>query len=140
MMTREKIASVLTKVPELTDFGIGLYERGRGLSKEEYKLEFSRQQKELLDSTDAFERTCVWLSKIEKIKTINKRRSSYSLKHIAEEEIGYITNGVFIAAAIYSGFNYKIEYNYPNVYFGMSEKSIKKYWYRNGLHRLQLSR
>ncbi len=126
-MTREKIASVLTKVPELTDFGIGLYEQGRGLSKEEYKLEFSRQQEKLLDSTDAFERTCVWLSKIEKIKTINKRRASYSLKHIAEEEIGYITNGVFIAAAIYSGFNYKIEYNYPNVYFGMSEKSIKKY-------------
>lgn len=125
-MTKKKIASVIKKVPELTDFGIGLYEGGRGLSKKEYELKFKSEQEKLLNSTDDFEKICNWLTKIDKIKTINTRRSSYSLKHIAEKEIGYITNGVFIAAAIYSGFNFKIYSDSQNVYFGMSEKSIKK--------------
>jgi hypothetical protein len=35
---------------------------------------------------------------------INKCGTSYGLKHWAEDSIGNVTNGVFIAAAIVEGF------------------------------------
>ena len=73
-----------------------------------------------------FVRTCEWLENINKIKTINTKHTSYGLKHIAEKHIGYITNGVFIAAAIYCGFDFKVRARNPNVMFNMSEKSIKE--------------
>jgi len=41
-----------------------------------------------------------WLSQFGKLKSLNKRGSSYGLKHVAAHDIGYVTNGVFIAAAI----------------------------------------
>ena len=125
-MTKNKIITVLKEVPDLTDFGIGLFENGRGLTSEEYRKKFKSEQERLIESTEEFERVCQWLYQIDKIKTINNKRGSYGLKHIAEREVGYITNGVFIAAAIHSGFKYKIYPGSPNVSFNMSEKSIKR--------------
>jgi hypothetical protein len=58
-------------------------------------------------------------------KTINRRHSSYGLKHLAEPEIGYVTNGAFIAAAVHCGFSFETYPDSPNVCFGISEKSIK---------------
>jgi len=51
----------------------------------------------------------------------------YGLKHIAEKEMGYVLNGVFIAAAIHSGFPYELIPDSPNVRFGISEKSLPTY-------------
>lgn len=125
-MTRAKIESVIKKIPSLTDFGIGLFDGGRNLGRKEYEEQFKRNQEDLLESVAAFEKACEWLEQIKKIKTINRKRSSYGLKHVAEKDIGYITNGVFIAAAVHSGFEYKMYDNSPNVAFNMSEKSIKQ--------------
>lgn len=124
-MSREQIQKTIDKLPRLTDFGVGLFDHGRGLSPAQFQEKFQKEQETLLNSTDAFFKTCEWLSEIEKIKTINSKHTSYGLKHIAEKDIGYITNGVFIAAAIHCGFDFKTRAGSPNVIFNMSEKSIK---------------
>ncbi|UZD57566.1 hypothetical protein OLL83_003356 [Shewanella algae] len=124
-MSRNVIQAVINLIPELTDFGIGIYNNGRGLDKAQKKAEFDKSQSLLLDSSESFEKTVVWLKQVEKVKSFNTHRSSYGLKDLAEKEIGYISNGVFIAAAIHSGFKYKINPDSPNVRFNMSEKSLK---------------
>ncbi len=124
-MSRDVIQAVIDLVPELTDFGIGIYDNGRGLDKAQKKAEFDKNQSSLLDSSESFEKAVFWLKQVGKIKSFNPHRSSYGLKHLAEKDIGYITNGVFIAAAIHSGFKYKITPQNPNVQFNMSEKSLK---------------
>ncbi len=71
--------------------------------------------------------TVRWLEdNIEPIKTVNRRHSSYGLKHIAEPHSPkrYLTNGVFIAAALIAGYPVMFD-DTPNPSFGMSEKSIK---------------
>ena len=110
-MSKPDIEKAISKLPELTIFGVGIYENGRGLSKPERDRKFQEDQESLIQSVEPFDKTCAWLSQIEKIKSINTRRSSYGLKHIAEKDIGYIANGVFIAAAIHCGFDFK---TYPD--------------------------
>ncbi len=124
-MFKKNIKNVILKLPKLTDFGVGLFLNGKGLGKDEYKNEFKIERERLLNSEERFNKICNWLSQIQKIKSINNNHSSYGLKHYAEEDIGYITNGVFIAAAIHCGFKFKCVRDSPNVYFNMSEKSIK---------------
>jgi hypothetical protein len=47
--------------------------------------------------------------------------TSYGLKHVAEEEICYMPNGIFIAAAIAEGFRVKrVSYASPNAQFNIS--------------------
>jgi len=135
MTTREKIQFAIDKVPTLTDFGIGLFERDKKLPVIEQKKKFKEEQSSLLDNTEEFERLCEWLKPIDKIKSINKNHTSYGLKHLAEKTIGYSTNGTFIAAAIYSGFDIRTDKDSPNSQFNMSEKSLKLQdpYYRNDI-------
>ncbi|GAB60753.1 hypothetical protein [Rheinheimera nanhaiensis] len=125
-MSKEYIQAVIDLIPELTDFGIGIHKNGRWLSQQEKADEFSKSQDDLLKSADAFNKAVEWLSQVKQIKNINSKRSSYGLKDLAEKKIGYITNGVFIAAAVHSGFKYKIDESSPNALFNMSEKSLKE--------------
>lgn len=123
-MTRNDIATVMKRVPKLNSFGIGLYQNGRGLNPEQQAAELKEGQDALLGMTKQCTSICDWLSAKAKIKTINKRHSSYGLKHVAEKGIGYITNGAFICAAVFSGFEFKA--SGPNAYFNISEKSLKQ--------------
>ena len=125
MTTREKIEQALEKLPELTAYGVGIFEHGRGLSMQEAKKEATKYRENLLNDVKDFEKICEWLKAIEKTPTINTTHTSYELKHIAERHVGYSTNGTFIAAAIYSDFTFKVETGSPNVMFGMSTKSLK---------------
>lgn len=123
-MTRDDIKRIMDKVPNLNDFGIGVYNE-RKKKPDAREKELAEGKTQLLDSVEACNKVCKWLSAVAKIKTINDNRSSYGLKHIAEVDIGYVTNGVFITAAIYCGYPYRVESGDPNVPFGMSEKSVK---------------
>ena len=138
MTTKEKIQFAMDKVPTLTDFGIGLYGQDRNSPIDEKKKKFQEEQKSLLENTKEFERVCEWLYTVDKIQSINKKHTSYGLKHLAEKTIGYSTNGTFIAAAIYSGFDIKIEKDSPNPMFNMSQKSLKMKdpYYRNGIFNI----
>jgi hypothetical protein len=136
--TKEKIQFAIDKVPTLTDFGIGLFEEDRNLPIAEQKKRFKEEQVLLLKNLEEFERLCEWLKSIDKIKTINKNHTSYGLKHLAEKTVGYSTNGTFIAAAIYSGFDIKINKDSPNPQFNMSEKSLKLQdpYYKNDIFEI----
>jgi len=120
----EAIKSVIAKIPDLTDFGIGIFEGSRKLTKEEWDREIEQNRNALLSSTEEFNKVCEWLNQVEQIKSINRKRTSYGLKHIVEVDIGYVSNGVFIAAAVHCGFAFDYGSG-PNVQFNMSERSIK---------------
>lgn len=109
------IQDILDKVPELHIFGVGRA-IGSGFLTDSKLLSY--QEKLLNYDKDDFNKICGWLATKEKSKTINKKACSYKLKHIAEKELGfYLPNGALIAAAIHSGFEYKIDKDWPNVFF-----------------------
>ncbi len=114
MLDRKDIEKAISKLPNLANFGVG------NSKKDGFKCE----QELLLRSEMMFRNACKWLTQVKKIKSINYKHSSYGLKHIAEEEIGYVSNGAFIAAAIHCGFDVKEYCDWPNVHFNMSNKSI----------------
>ena len=120
MNTRQKIQNVLDRVPRLTNFGMGLCNNATD------PLRMAGSRRELLKNEEQFEKTCQWLSHIDKRKTINKMSSSYGLKHFVEKTTGYISNGMLITAAIHCGFDYKERPNSPNVRFNMCNKSLNK--------------
>jgi hypothetical protein len=67
--------------------------------------------------------TCHWIdAHLVSRQTFNPRHSSYGLKHMAEEDIGYITNGQFIAAMMACGYRYKVVG--LNALFNVSERAI----------------
>lgn len=60
-------------------------------------------------------------------KAINKNITSYGLKHLAEQDLGYISNEQFIKAAQLLGFkNVPDGANSPNFCFNFSKESIKE--------------
>jgi len=73
-----------------------------------------------------FERACAWIeTHLTPRKTISRRRTSYGLKHIAEPEIGYIRNGVFIAALLACGYTIYVRRS-PNPWVAVSEMAVRK--------------
>ncbi|MFI6415291.1 hypothetical protein [Streptomyces sp. NPDC050585] len=68
--------------------------------------------------------TAQWLcDNVMPIKT--RSASSYAVKHLIEDATGiYMTNGVFIAAALIVG--YPFRYDEPNVLFGMSRRDLSR--------------
>lgn len=125
-MTRDDIAAVMAKIPDLNDFGIGFFCGHRSKPAKERAQILRRDREQLLASAEDCTRVCKWLAGLEKIRTINDRRTSYGLKHFAAGSIGYVTNGVFIAAAVHCGFRYRLIPGSPNVQFGISERSLRK--------------
>jgi len=122
-----RIAITMSRMPHLNDFGIGICRGDKDQSEADRRAKLMEDREKLRNSTGQVEATVMWLrDNLEPTKTINRRRSSYGLKHIAEKDIGYITNGVFITAAIIAGYPYEQIYGSPNVQFGISERSIKR--------------
>lgn len=78
-----------------------------------------------------FERAVQWLIRQPRTKNVNPRAgTSYRLKHIAEADMnGYISNGMFIAAAIALGFEYerneKTEIGGKNVWINIGLKMTR---------------
>lgn len=102
------------------------------------EAEFLKEREEMTDdfSIGEFERAVDFLrAHGHPTKTIRKWRSSYGLKHMAENwhrvvfrsgAGGYISNGMFIAAAIHLGF--QIEYKHRedrNCYFNIAKIKTK---------------
>ena len=97
--SKRHIQAAIDAIPGLNDYGIGLYssDQEKPLSEQE-EIKASNVER-LLNSTEEFEKACTWIREnLTATNSFNSKRSSYGLKHIAEIEIEYITNGVFIAA------------------------------------------
>jgi hypothetical protein len=104
-----------------------------GRSAEALEAERLRQRAEMLEpnSLQAFAAARVWLRQWSKTKGFCRHGSSYNVKHIAEPQVGYSTNGVFVAAALAEGFQIKAGKAWPtglNVRFNISARA----WARLG--------
>jgi hypothetical protein len=124
-MTKDDIAAVIKLIPTLTQCGVRLYMNGCGLTPEQQREKIAEEQKRLLASAEECTKICEWLQGMEESETFNNTHGSYKLKHLASHEIGYVTNGAFIAAAIHSGFSYKLIKDSLNVRFRISKKSVR---------------
>jgi hypothetical protein len=132
---REAIAEIqlaVTRYPELTDFGFGVYdERSRRLSPAEREAKFQINRAKLFEerSLRQFLSARAWLQGQGMRKTLNKRGTSYGLKHVAAHDIGYCTNGVFIAAAISAGFRIERAGPWgqsPNAFINISSRAWRR--------------
>lgn len=119
----------MVEEPLLHVRGIGTMDANRGKPREVRAAKMAADRVALRRSVDDVAWTVEWLkANVAPIKTINRRRTSYDLKHIAERRSPkkYLLNGVFIAAAMVAGYPMEIGVDSPNPSFGMSERSIKK--------------
>jgi hypothetical protein len=125
----DAMESVLAANPVLNDHGFGLFDVER-LTYSERVARLAKDRAEMLSpySLDDFERARCWLRTKPRTVDINKSAgSSYGLKHVAEVDIGYTTNGVFIAAAMAEGFKVKRCYHdSPNAWINISSKGLQK--------------
>jgi hypothetical protein len=95
---------VLEQEPDLNEWGLGAADwRPTADERDAFVREY-RKTIRASRSLASFIAARLWLSRFAKTKALNRRGSSYFLKHVAERDIGYLTNGVFIAAAIAEGF------------------------------------
>jgi hypothetical protein len=131
------MACVLAREPLLTDFGFREYGARcwtpdvSRLTEAEYAARVERERAEMRDprSLAAFIAARIWLRQFRKLKSFNRRGSSYGLKHVAEADIGYLTNGVFIAAAMAEGFRIeRDDPGSPNVVLNISQRAWGRGW------------
>jgi hypothetical protein len=130
----------------LTALGVGVgaprFEKGRWQTVHEMNAKFQDERQKLATdgSAEQFLISLQLLDRIVRTGTVRSGTGSYKLKHIAENYrltypdgekigIGYVTNGVFIAAAIYAGFRTKTGfdergYTSLSVSFNMSKPCI----------------
>jgi hypothetical protein len=94
---------VLEREPLLSDNGFKQL-RGR-LRLAEHNAQFLKWREDMRQPRflAQFMAARGWLRQFGKVKAPNRLETSYGLKHWAEDDIGYVTNGVFIAAAIAEG-------------------------------------
>lgn len=78
---------------------------------------------EMLDSEQ--EMLVNWCDRLDKIKTINSRHSSYGLKHLFSAREFYVTNGEFKGAMLAAGFT-PDDVTRVNWCFNISERSVKR--------------
>jgi len=99
----------------------------------EYREAFEVARESLCkgDHVDAFLACVRFLRLLKTIKTVNKKTHSYELKHDVEKfmrmrrEPVYVPNGVFIAAAVYSGFLAKqVGWDSQNAWANISARSL----------------
>jgi hypothetical protein len=111
--------------PELSGFGYRV-SRDRGETAEQAEARFLENRAEMLgkQSVDEFIRASEFLSKFGRRKSLNRKRTSYGLKHDAERAAGdYVSNGMLIAAALAMGFSAERTHaGSPNAYFNISSK------------------
>lgn len=114
MFTQEQLDALLEQHPTLnTEFYTNEYS-----TKE--KLERVRLQ--LCNSLSNVNKIAQWIAKHYRKSDKFINRSSYSIKHDAEKEIGYVTNGEFIAATLLLG--YEIAKPQGNVFFNFEPNPI----------------
>lgn len=125
-MTTSSIEAVFSKIPELTPHGVGVYEAIPRYISHERRTELLKvAQDKLIQDVAGFNAACAWLQTRERIKTVNRNHTTYHLKHFMERDnFGYVSQGIFIAAAVHLGFVFKLTDENHGVYLNISEKAL----------------
>ena len=130
--TNQDFLKALEKEPYLIDFGIRCSSHvDWKKSMEENNAIFLEQRNTFVDTGyERFSVCCEWLQGCTQRKTVNTSFSSYILKEMVEvwakktgRDGNYVSNGAFIAAAIHMGFDWKPDFDSPDVRFNISGKS-----------------
>lgn len=123
------LAEVMEEHPELTSFGIGVFDQRRK-TPDVRAAEMAQERADLIEGEANVHKIVRWLrdNDLRPIQTPNA--NSYALKHTVERQIGYVTNGEFIAAAFIVGYPYR--YRTPNVLFGISARDLRRVSGRRG--------
>ncbi|BBX30612.1 hypothetical protein B7435_23935 [Mycolicibacterium peregrinum] len=118
----KEFESILEKNPRLSANGLGL-SRDRRTTLAQQQADFERHRQNLREGFVSVVRVLFWLqSSIGMIKT--PTRSSYYLKHVAEQSVQhYVTNGEFIAAALMAGYPMK-DSGGLNPLFGVRKRDV----------------
>lgn len=141
-VSRSMLRRVLDDFPELTLRGIDSIWQGVGnemkLPKIDRERLFNERRLEASEgdwAADQFELAMIFLSHQNKTRSLNRKMSSYGLKHRAENlsrEFGlftnlgnYVSNGALIAAAIASGFEVRrVAPDSYNAFLNISMRTI----------------
>lgn len=129
------IDRVLGRDPLLSDNGFKQFRGRRPLA--EHEAGFVRWRESIREprSLAQFMAARGWLRRFGKIKALNRTGTSYGLKHCAQDDIGYVTNGCFIVAAIAEGFTVRCSQpGSPNALFNISTEAWR-YVERGGRSR-----
>lgn len=139
-MTADDVRAVLEKHWELTHFGMGPNSQNLKEAAGHYGRAIELGHQQLFNALDECNKACRFLRHVEKRKTINRKWTSYGLKHEAEGFVrslkdrpvnAYVANGAFICAALHLGFEIQgAGLTSPNVYFNMSSRSPVFQWRR----------
>jgi hypothetical protein len=122
---REIVCGILNIYPDLTYGGIVIGDY-RKIGLEERAAEIRRAREAMLTSAalDQFERCRLWLENQPRTRKVHpKSGNSYSLKEEVERQSGgYVSNGMFIAAAIACGYKVaRAGYNSPHAWLNIGQ-------------------
>ncbi|MBI3960482.1 MAG: hypothetical protein HY328_16855 [Chloroflexi bacterium] len=116
------LAEILTRHPSLTALG---FEDDPQPIPEQAAARAKRLQ-ELHSSADHWDAVCTWIRK--HLPPTPRSRgyfSSYALKGMAEEELGPLPHGLFIAAMLHCDHRFlRQERHNPNAYFPLSKRRV----------------
>jgi hypothetical protein len=128
-LTRAELATAAIDIdralelePQLCDLGLGVPDSPLLTPAE--RIDWFRHERERIREPQSLAQSMAarsWLRRFSKTKALNRRGTSCGLKHYAEDDIGYVTNGVFIAAAIAEGFTARR--TGPNAWFNISTEA-----------------
>jgi hypothetical protein len=121
----ESLESVLKKYEDLID--VGFTNPKRGESDVAYKARIVDGRLTLIRSFGEIEAAITWIElHLEMSPKICRISHSYGLKHYAEKEAGYTSNGVFIAAMLMCEYECeRCSPDSPNAFFNISPKIVK---------------
>src|SRR3954447_23853076 len=123
---RSTVEQIMRDYPDLSDFGFEVFD-ARGKTPKQRASELAKNRTKMLKprSLEQFQLARRWLRQFTKVGKSSKLGTSDNLKHLAERDIGYVTNGMFIAAAIAEGFKIEREWDSPNPRFNISSKAFQ---------------
>lgn len=106
------LQAVLNRMPNLSDSGFRVWES------------FDDDRATLAQRGGEFDKVREWIWRnFNAIRTMNHRHTSYGLKHLVENDLGFhISNGLFIAAM--AGAGYRVDVIGHNARFNVSERSV----------------
>ena len=114
----------MDKKSKRTQTAVNKLERGQNILEMVTSLKVNSPYS-FYDLSDGEQNTLLeWCRQLEKKEKINKKHTSYGLKHIFEKNNFYITNGAFKGAMVVAGFKVADETEL-NWRFNISEKSVK---------------
>jgi hypothetical protein len=142
---RAAIEAVMAREPVLCVNGMRSYDRRKTLQENAKAFADWRQKMLGAHCVVQFVRAVEFLQTLEKSPRVNRDRTSYGYKHSAEYfhkerspgEDPYVSNGMFIAAAMHLGFTIKRDHdNSPNVLINIAKpKASRQRTQRAGLMR-----